>query len=93
MRTLKPVDGKHCAPPNKLVSYIALMTHQFTFCWQKSLNSFQGDINVSKNHLISSVICERKPKCFSKFYEQSEVCKLADCPIDGGWGKWEEWGR
>ena len=44
MRTLKPVDGKHCAPPNKLVSYIALMTHHFTFCWQKSLNSLQGDI-------------------------------------------------
>ena len=30
---------------------------------------------------------------FSKFYEQTEVCKLADCPIDGGWGRWEEWGR
>ena len=44
MRTLKPVDGKLCAPPNKLVSYIALMTHQFTLCCQKSLNSLQVDI-------------------------------------------------
>ena len=92
MRTLKPVDGKHCAPPNKLVSYIALMTHQFTLCCQKSLNSLQVDIMQCIKEPPHQ-FCERKPKCFSKFYEQSEVCKLADCPIDGGWGKWEEWGR
>lgn len=27
----------------------------------------------------------------SKFFKQTEVCKLSDCPVAGGWGHWVEW--
>jgi hypothetical protein len=27
-----------------------------------------------------------------KFYQSRQNCKLAECPVDGGWGCWAEWG-
>ena len=30
---------------------------------------------------------------YHQYYQQTAKCRLAECPVDGGWSRWEGWSR